>query len=229
MTAAHNIIKTQWATSFAPVAYKDALGIMEARIADIHAGNACELVWALEHPPLITAGTSAKQKDLLRPDQFEVFQSGRGGQFTYHGPGQRVVYVMMDLTKRGRNIRAFVQKLEQWLIGTLAEFDLPARRYDDRVGVWVDCPGANGTMDEAKIAAIGLRIRRWISFHGVSLNVNPDLSHFEAIVPCGIADHGVSSLAALGKPHDMKEVDRVLRQQFIEQFGPVATVKAPLP
>jgi lipoyl(octanoyl) transferase len=223
--ASYTSVKIEWAQSTQPVPYQKAVQFMESRVAAIHEGRAGELIWALEHPPLLTAGTSAKPADLLDPERFPVFKAGRGGQYTYHGPGQRVIYVMLDLKARGRDVRGFVRALEQWLISSLGEFDLPARRYDDRVGVWVDHP----VHEEAKIAAIGIRIRRWISFHGISFNVCPDLSHFEAIVPCGISEFGVTSLADLGKETPMAQVDTVLREQFIQSFGPVEQVVPPLP
>ncbi|VAV87499.1 Octanoate-[acyl-carrier-protein]-protein-N-octanoyltransferase [hydrothermal vent metagenome] len=229
MNSSNKSQKIGWAVSKVPVPYPKAVDLMQERVTAIHAGEADELVWLLQHPPLITAGTSAKQSDLLDPKRFEVFKSGRGGQFTYHGPGQRVAYIMLDLNKRGRDVRGFVSQLEQWLITSLGDFDLPARRYDDRVGVWVSRKNADGSEGEAKIAAIGIRIRRWVSFHGISLNINPDLSHFEAIVPCGISEFGVTSFADLGKPQTMSQVDRVLQTRFVEQFGAFEPVTAPLP
>lgn len=210
-----------------PVSYLAALRFMEQRVAEIRDGLAPELIWLLEHPPLITAGTSSTTNDLLMPDRFDVFSSGRGGQYTYHGPGQRVVYVMLDLTKHGRDVRKFIRQLEQWLIGTLAVFDLSARRYDDRVGVWVDAKTPAGDNTEAKIAAIGIRIRKWVSFHGVSINVNPVLEHFSAIVPCGISDLGVTSFADLGLATSLGELDLVLRHKFIEQFSAVEMIEPP--
>jgi len=215
--------KIHWATSTTPVGYAQAVEFMETRVSQIQAGEASELIWLLEHPPLITAGTSAQKNDLLQPERFEVFQSGRGGQYTYHGPGQRVVYVMLDLRKNGRDVRGFVRKLEQWLIAVLADYGLAARRYDDRVGVWVD----RKPDSEAKIAAIGIRICRWISFHGISLNVDPDLSHFEAIIPCGISHLGVTSFKDLKIPTTMIDVDTVLKDRFIEKFGEVETCEPP--
>lgn len=190
---------------------------MEARAAAIAAGEAREQVWLLEHPPLYTAGTSAKPDDLVEPDRFPVFQAGRGGQFTYHGPGQRVAYLMLDLRKRGRDVRCFVSGVEQLVIDTLAAFGVEGGRREGRVGVWVNQPDGS----EEKIAAIGIRIRRWVSFHGLSINLNPDLSHFDGIVPCGIAEHGVTSLAAQGGGLTMPELDSVLQSKFEALFGPI--------
>ncbi|WP_439815677.1 lipoyl(octanoyl) transferase LipB [Zavarzinia sp. CC-PAN008] len=205
-----------WDVAAHPVSYPEALARMEARVADIRAGRAPELAWAVEHPPLYTAGTSADPSELVRPDRFPVFQAGRGGRFTYHGPGQRVVYVMLDLKRRKPDVRAFVHDLEDWLIATLDRFGVRGERRADRIGVWVVLPGGG----EAKIAALGIRVRHWVTFHGVSLNVEPDLDHFGGIVPCGIAQHGVTSLAALGIMASMAEVDMALRDTFEEIFGP---------
>lgn len=190
---------------------------MEARAAKIAEGSAQEQVWLLEHPPLYTAGTSAKAADLIDPDRFPVFQAGRGGQYTYHGPGQRVGYLMLDLKGRGRDVRCFVSGVEQLVINTLAAFGVEGGRREGRVGVWVEEPGGG----EAKIAAIGIRIRRWVSFHGLSINVDPDLSHFGGIVPCGISDHGVTSLKAIGITASMEDVDQELATQFNALFGPI--------
>ena len=209
-----------WQVETAPVPYPQAAEFMETRAAQIAAGEAQELVWLLEHPPLYTGGTSAKEADLVDPERFDVFQTGRGGQYTYHGPGQRVGYVMLDLKKRGRDVSAFVRGLEQWIIDTLAEFDITAERRCGRVGVWVAYPDAQGTIIEEKIAAIGVRLRKWVSFHGISINLNPDLSHFAGIVPCGIQEHGVTSLSALGKDVSMAELDAALRRNFEALFGP---------
>ena len=205
-----------WEVSDSPVAYPDALARMEARVAAISAGKAPELAWLLEHPPLYTAGTSARPDDLVQPDRFPVFEARRGGQYTYHGPGQRVGYLMLDLKARGRDVRCFVSGVEQVVIDTLAAFGVEGGRRDGRVGVWVAMPDGS----DAKIAAVGLRIRRWVSFHGLSLNVDPDLSHFEGIVPCGIREHGVTSLAQLGVNADMDTVDAALRRSFEAVFGP---------
>ena len=194
--------------------YDDAVRRMEDRVAAIRAGSADELAWLVEHPPLYTAGTSARQDDLLAPDRFPVHVSGRGGEFTYHGPGQRVIYLMLDLARRGRDVRRFVRSIEAWLIATLAEFGIRGERRERRVGIWVERPGG-----EAKIAAVGLRLRHWISYHGVSLNVAPDLSHYDGIVPCGIGEHGVTSLADLGVAASMKEVDDALKSRFGAVFG----------
>lgn len=216
----------EWAVSDRPVAYEAAVAFMEERITAIAEGGAAELVWLLEHPPLYTAGTSARREDLLQPDRFPVHATGRGGQYTYHGPGQRVVYVMLDLRDRERDVRGFVALLERWLIGTLAAFNVTGEVRDDRVGVWVRRP-AKGDGAEDKIAAIGLRLRRWISFHGLSLNVEPDLDHFSGIVPCGVARHGVTSLADLGLTTTMADVDIALKSAFERTIAPVRAVAAP--
>lgn len=205
----------EWRISDQPVPYPDALAAMEARVQAIHEGRAGDAVWLLVHPPLYTAGTSANPADLLEPDRFPVFNAGRGGQYTYHGPGQRVAYVMLDLKPRGADIRAFVHDLEEWLIRTLARFGVKGERRQGRVGIWVD----RGLGREDKIAAIGVRVRRWVSFHGVALNVDPDLSHFAGIVPCGIRSHGVTSLWDLGHTPSMDEVDMALQAEFAEVFG----------
>jgi lipoyl(octanoyl) transferase len=212
--------KLDWVVAPDFVPYEEAVQVMEDRVAAIYKGEAGEMVWLLEHPPLYSAGTSADPADLIEPGRFPVFQSGRGGQYTYLGPGQRVVYVMLDLRKRGRDVRAFVQALEDWIILTLAELNVEADVREGRIGVWVE-RRENGRVREDKIAAIGIRLRRWISFHGISLYVNPDLSHFEGIVPCGITEHGVTSLADLGLSQKMEDVDSVLRQQFETVFGPI--------
>ena len=208
----------EWRIDDRPVAYPDALERREARVAEIRAGTAPEMVWLLEHPPLYTAGTSARAQDLLDPGRLPVYRSGRGGQYTYHGPGQRVAYVMLDLKRRGCDVRAFVRDLEDWLIATLARFNVIGERRAGRVGIWVD----RGKGREDKIAAIGLRIRRWVSYHGVALNVEPDLSHFDGIVPCGIHEAGVTSLVDLGLPVAMEDVDMALRSAFEEVFGVAA-------
>jgi lipoyl(octanoyl) transferase len=210
-----------WRVEAAPVAYEAALAVMAARVAAIAAGEADELVWLLEHPPLYTAGTSARPEHLLEP-RFPVFSAGRGGQFTYHGPGQRVAYVMLDLKRRGGDVRRFVTDLEEWLIRTLAAFNIRGERREDRVGVWVRRPD-KGEGCEDKIAAIGVRVKRWVSLHGVSLNVEPDLSHFSGIVPCGVDQprFGVTSFLDLGHVVSMPEVDMALRRAFVDVFGPV--------
>ncbi|MBN9263157.1 MAG: lipoyl(octanoyl) transferase LipB [Hyphomicrobium sp.] len=208
-----------WRVSPEPVAYPDAVAFMEARAKAIAEGEAGELVWLLGHPPLYTAGTSAKPADLVAPDRFPVYAAGRGGQYTYHGPGQRVAYVMLDVRRRGGDVRAFVHDLEAWLIDTLATFGVMGETRADRVGVWVRRPD-RGPAVEDKIAAIGIRLRRWVSFHGISLNVAPDLEHFSGIVPCGVSAHGVTSLADLGISATMVEVDRALRAAFEQRFGP---------
>ena len=194
--------------------YAEAVREMEDRVAAIRAGTAGELAWLVEHPPLYTAGTSARQGDLLAPDRFPVHATGRGGEFTYHGPGQRVVYLMLDLALRGRDVRRFVRSIEAWLIATLAEFGVRGERREGRVGIWVERCGG-----EAKIAAVGLRLRHWISYHGVSLNVAPDLSHYDGIVPCGVREHGVTSLADLGVAASMDDVDDALMRGFAAAFG----------
>ncbi|RIA55827.1 lipoyl(octanoyl) transferase LipB [Dichotomicrobium thermohalophilum] len=216
-----------WAVSAAAVAYPDAMAAMDDRVRAIRDGRAGELVWLLEHPPLYTAGTSAKADDLLAPDRFPVYQTGRGGQYTYHGPGQRVAYVMLDLARRKQDVRWFVSSLEEWLITTLAEFGVHGARRNGQAGVWVSTGnGLDGA--QAKIAALGVRLRRWVSFHGISLNVAPDLTHFSGIVPCGVTDAGVTSLAALGVKAELQDVDRALRATFERQFGCV-TADAPAP
>jgi lipoyl(octanoyl) transferase len=203
-----------WRTAGAPVSYPEAVAFMEARVEAIRAGQAPETVWLLEHPPLYTAGTSADAGDLIDAGRFPVYASGRGGQYTYHGPGQRVAYVMLDLNRRGRDVRVYVHSLEEWLIRTLARFGVTGERRDGRVGIWVAHDGI-----EEKIAAIGVRIRRWVTFHGVALNVAPDLSHFAGIVPCGISAYGVTSLQALGIDASMVEVDAALKGAFDEVFA----------
>ncbi|MDR6627047.1 lipoyl(octanoyl) transferase [Caulobacter segnis] len=216
-----------WAVSTDYVDYPAAVAAMEARAAAIADGTAGELIWLLEHPPLYTAGVSAKAGDLLTPDRFPVFESGRGGQFTYHGPGQRVAYVMLDLTKRGRDVRAFVAALEAWIIDALAAFNVTGELREGRVGVWVERKGA-GWSREDKIAAIGVKLRRWVSFHGISLNVEPDLSHFSGIVPCGQTEHGVTSLVDLGLPVTLDEADAALRASFEKVFGPAEDATTPV-
>lgn len=217
-----------WAVSPRPVGYLEAVAAMEARAVAIAEGQAGELVWLLEHPPLYTAGVSAKADDLLAPDRFPVFESGRGGQHTYHGPGQRVAYVMLDLRERGRDVRAFVTALETWVIDALAAFNVEGQIKPGRVGVWVERKAPGVPTREDKIAAIGVRIRRWVSFHGVSLNVEPDLAHFDGIVPCGIREHGVTSLVDLGLPVTMDEVDAALKTSFSRVFGLTEDTAAPL-
>jgi lipoyl(octanoyl) transferase len=206
-----------WRISDAPVDYGPAVAEMERMVAAIRAGEMPETVWLLEHPSLYTAGTSARESDLLDPARFPVYRSGRGGQFTYHGPGQRVAYVMLDLKRRGGDVRAFVRDLEQWIIATLARFNVTGERRDGRVGIWVDRGGGR----EDKIAAIGVRVRRWVSYHGIAINLEPDLSHFEGIVPCGISErnYGVTSLIDLGIPATMAELDGALRAGFRTAFG----------
>ncbi len=205
----------EWKTSESLIGYSEAIAFMEQRVAEIHAGEAPETVWFLEHPPLYTAGTSAKAGDLLDP-RFPVHQTGRGGEYTYHGPGQRIGYVMLDLRTRGQDVRGYVTKLEEWLIQTLSAFGLKGTRKEGRIGVWITHPDGR----EEKIAALGVRVRKWITFHGISLNVDPDLSHYSGIVPCGIVKHGVTSLRALGINASMEDLDKVLKKTFGEVFKP---------
>ncbi len=213
----------EWKISDGQIPYPDALEFMDERVTAIAAGTANECIWLLEHPPLYTAGTSATPDDLADPDRFPVYQTGRGGEYTYHGPGQRVAYVMLDLKAREPDVRRFVTALEAWIIAVLSRFNIRGERRDDRVGVWVPRPekkpSATGVPAEDKIAAIGIRLRRWVSFHGISLNVDPDLEHYSGIVPCGIRDHGVTSLHDLGIPVTMPEVDMILREEFRRVFG----------
>ena len=220
----------EWAVSAAPVDYEAAVAAMEARVDAIHEGRAAELVWLLEHPALYTAGTSADASDLREPERFPVYRSGRGGEFTYHGPGQRVAYVMLDLRSRGRDARKLVNNLESWIITALDRFNVKGEKRCDRVGVWVDRTQVGGPKREDKIAAIGIRLRRWISFHGIALNVEPDLSHFGGIVPCGITNpsYGVTSLTDLGLPVTMDDADFALRQAFVEIFGAVEDEAPPV-
>lgn len=217
----------EWALSSGYVDYAAAEAAMEARVAAIAAGEAEEMVWLLEHPPLYTAGVSAKDDDLLAPDRFPVHRTGRGGQYTYHGPGQRVAYVMLDLNQRGKDVRGFVHGLEDWIIGALDRFGVQAGMREGRVGVWVERKGA-GWSREDKIAAIGVKVRKWVSFHGISLNVEPDLDHFGGIVPCGITEHGVTSLVDLGVLATMDEADDALKSSFQRVFGPVQPGVAPV-
>ncbi|MEO9516112.1 MAG: lipoyl(octanoyl) transferase LipB [Paracoccaceae bacterium] len=212
----------EWRVSDGLTEYRDAETFMEDRVAQIAAGTASECIWLVEHPPLYTAGTSANIQDLTDPDRFPVFDTKRGGQYTYHGPGQRVVYVMLNVAERGHDVRKFVHDLEAWVIATLAEFNLTGLVRDGRVGVWVERPDkplyTDGSIAEDKIAAIGIRLRKWISFHGISINVEPELDHFQGIVPCGIAEHGVTSLVDLGLPVTFQDVDVALRQTFGKVF-----------
>ncbi len=219
----------EWAVSPAPVGYHEAVAFMEARAEAIAQGEASQLVWLLEHPALYSAGTSAKPQDLREPARLPVFKTGRGGQYTYHGPGQRVAYLMLDLRPRGRDIRAFVQSVEAWIIDALATFNVKGQVHEGRVGVWVDRRPLNGLDRQDKIAALGLRVRKWISFHGISLNVEPDLSHFKGIIPCGINDTklGVTSLVDLGLPVTMDDADTALRASFETCFGVTRTVEVP--
>ena len=213
----------EWITSPGLVPYEDALAFMEARVDAIHQGHAGECIWLLEHPPLYTSGTSSKPQDLTDPDRFPVYEARRGGQYTYHGPGQRVVYVMLNLERREKDVRKFVERLETWVIAALAEFNVSGHIRKGRVGVWVERPekgpAPDGTPREDKIAAIGIRLRKWISFHGISINLEPDLTHFEGIVPCGIRGHGVTSLVDLGLPVGMDDLDAALRSNFERAFA----------
>jgi lipoyl(octanoyl) transferase len=211
----------EWIVSDAQVPYPEALAAMRARAAAIADGTAPEAVWLLEHPPLYTAGTSAERQDLLDPDRFPVYDAGRGGEYTYHGPGQRVAYVMLDLRERGRDVRCLVKGLEGWLIDTLGQFNITGERREGRIGVWVRRPD-KGAFREDKIAAIGVRVSRWVTFHGIALNVSPDLSHFGGIVPCGITDQGVTSFEDLGQLVPMPEVDSALKAAFEHRFGRIS-------
>ena len=225
----------EWIVSDGLTPYEEAVAAMEARAEAIARGEANECLWLIEHPPLYTAGTSARIEDLRAPDRFPVYESKRGGQYTYHGPGQRVVYVMLDLNQRGRDIRAFVTSLENWVIATLAQFNLTGEIREGRVGVWVARPDkplfATGQTREDKIAAIGIRLRKWVSFHGISINVEPELEHFTGIVPCGITEHGVTSLVDLGLHVTMADLDVALYDSFAQAFGdsPSAPRAAPHP
>lgn len=214
----------EWTTSDGLTPYPQAREIMEAHVADMIAGRAGERVWLLEHPPLYTAGTSAKSEDLLQPDRFDVYETRRGGQYTYHGPGQRIAYVMLDLNRRTRDVRDYVHRLENWIIATLAEFGIKGVVRPDRVGVWVTrpekAPLPDGSPAEDKVAAIGVRIKKWVTFHGIAINIEPDLEHFSGIVPCGISGHGVTSLVDLGVPVSMTDVDIALKKTFEDVFGP---------
>ncbi|MEP2716864.1 lipoyl(octanoyl) transferase LipB [Pseudophaeobacter sp.] len=215
-------LMVEWITSEALVDYEDAISFMETRASEIAAGTAEECIWLLEHPPLYTAGTSAKIDDLTDPNRFPVHPSKRGGQYTYHGPGQRVVYVMLNVAKRGHDVRRFVQELETWVIKALGEFNLTGHIRDGRVGVWIERPDKprqlDGSLQEDKIAAIGIRLRKWVSFHGISINVEPDLEHFTGIVPCGIQEFGVTSLVDLGLPVTLADVDVALKRSFDAVF-----------
>jgi len=218
----------EWRIESGLTPYDQALAFMEGRADAIRQGSAGEMVWLVEHPPIYTAGTSAQEQDLVEPDRFPVFKTGRGGEYTYHGPGQRVAYVMLDLKRRREDVRAFVASLEAWIISALAAFNVKGERREDRVGVWVVRPDRpslpDGSPAEDKIAAIGIRLRRWVSFHGIAINVEPELGHFSGIVPCGVTDHGVTSLVDLGLPVTMNDLDVALKAAFEEIFGPASTV-----
>ena len=219
----------EWIISDRLIEYQTAVDWMERRANNIAAGRAGEAIWLLEHPPLYTAGTSASADDLIEPERFPVYATRRGGQYTYHGPGQRVAYVLLDLNKRGKDVRAFVKQLERWIIATLDQFNVRGETRDGRIGVWVERPEKpplpDGSPAEDKIAALGIRLRKWVSFHGLSINVDPDLSHFGGIVPCGIAQHGVTSLVDLGLPVTLQDLDVALRQEFDKVFAPPAEPK----
>lgn len=221
----------EWIRSDAPVPYDEAVAWMEARAAAIARGEADEAIWLLEHPPLYTAGTSAKPADLTDPDRFPVYETKRGGQYTYHGPGQRVAYVLLDVAQRGHDVRAFVQQMEDWVIATLAEFNLRGEKREGRVGVWIARPDkpplADGSPREDKIAALGVRLTKWVSYHGLSINVEPELDHFDGIVPCGITGHGVTSLVDLGLPVTLDDVDVALQKTFEEVFGSAGVPRRP--
>jgi lipoyl(octanoyl) transferase len=231
-------LSIEWTTSHAPVPYETAIAFMAERVAAIVAGTAPELVWLLEHPPLYTAGTSARPEDLVTPSQLPVYRTGRGGQYTYHGPGQRVAYVMVDVKRRFGDVRAYVAALEDWVIDTLTALDVQGERWPGRIGVWVRrqpgdsvnrtiSAGGSAPAEHEKIAAIGVRLSRWVSSHGVALNVAPNLADFAGIVPCGVRDAGVTSLAALGRNVSLGEVDRALRAAFERRFGPTLDAVAP--
>ncbi len=214
----------EWRISKGLIDYDEAVTAMETRVADIAAGQAPELIWLLEHPPLYTAGTSAKSGDLLSPDRFPVHKTGRGGQYTYHGPGQRVVYVMLDLKRFNGDVRAFVCALEDWVMDTLAQFNIDGGRRDGRIGIWVARPD-KGTGHDDKIAALGIRVRKWISYHGLAINLNPNLEHFSGITPCGISGHGVTSLEDLGHPVSMSDLDLALKSVFERRFAATASLR----
>ncbi len=228
MLPAAGTAPVEWLIASERVAYPDAVAAMEARVAAIRAGHAPECVWLVEHPPLYTAGTSARDADLLAPERFPVYRSGRGGQFTYHGPGQRVAYVMLDLTRRRQDLRLFVATLEEWIIRTLAAFNVKGERREERVGIWVPRP-EKGFRREDKIAAIGIRVRRWVTYHGIAFNVDPELEHFSGIVPCGVTEQGVTSLTDLGLLVSMSEVDAILRREFEALFGPTVAGQGATP
>ena len=221
-TACAHAAPVEWRVQDKPVDYPAAVEFMEARVAEIAAGRLPELVWLVEHPALYTAGTSADASDLVDANRFPVHKTGRGGQYTYHGPGQRVAYVMLDLSRRGQDVRRFVAQLEDWLIRTIDTFNIKGERLEDRVGVWVRRP-EKGESVEDKVAAICIRVRKWVTYHGISLNVEPDLEHFSGIVPCGVTQHGVTSLVDLGLPVDMHDADIALKAQFEQVFGPIQT------
>ena len=217
-----NTLEVEWKKSAGLVPYEQAVEWMERRVAQIIAGEASEVIWLLEHPPLYTAGTSSDEKDLIDPNRFPVFKAQRGGQYTYHGPGQRVVYVILDVAKRGRDVRKFVKNLEIWVINTLAKLNVVGEIRQGRVGVWVQRPDLpklpSGIIAEHKIASIGIRLRKWVSFHGISINLDPNLEHFSGIIPCGIDGFGVTSLSDLGQKVTLNELDIILRKEFTNLF-----------
>jgi len=224
MISENSTNEVEWRVSNAPVAYEQAVSEMEHRVENIRAGTASECIWLLEHPPIYTAGTSANPQDLLTPERFPVIATGRGGQYTYHGPGQRIAYVMLDLKRRKPDVRVFVAALERWLISTLGNFNVIGERREDRVGVWVrrpEKPRIGDQIAEDKIAAIGVRLKKWVSLHGISINVEPELEHFSGIVACGVTEHGVTSLVDLGLAVTMDDVDVALKSSFIKIFGPI--------
>lgn len=206
-----------WKISDSPVPYPEALSFMEERVAQIYKGEAAECIWILEHPPLYTAGTSAQASDLLTPNRFPVYETGRGGEYTYHGPGQKIAYVMLDLNKRKKDVRWFIQEIEGWIIDICADFDIDCYRREGRVGLWVPMPQKGPDIDD-KIAALGIRLRKWVSFHGLSLNLNPNLEHFTGIVPCGIKEHGVTSFEKLNRPYTNEEVIASFKTHFKNHF-----------
>jgi len=230
LPAPAGLVPVEWRTSAAPVPYPEALAVMEARVEAIIAGGAGELVWLLEHPPLYSSGTGTRAEDLAGTERLPLFETGRGGRLTYHGPGQRVAYAMLDLRERGTDVRRYVATLEEWIIRTLARFDVAGERRADRIGVWVRRP-QKGAGAEDKIAAIGIRVKKWVSLHGISLNVAPDLSHYAGILPCGVSEPawGVTSLADLGAKATVAEVDTALRREFEQLFGPSATLESDPP
>lgn len=221
-------IPVEWTVEDSPVPYTAAETFMRERASQIARGSAPELVWLLEHPPVYTAGTSAREDDLRSPERFPVFTTGRGGQYTYHGPGQRIAYVMLNLKQRQPDVRAFVSSLEDWVIDTLFAFGIKGQKRTGRIGIWVEQRDGPKVIEENKIAALGIRLHKWVSYHGISINIDPDLEHFSGIVPCGIDDHGITSFEALGLTTTMDEVDQELKKQFENRFGPTTSVQTPI-